>query len=119
MSDPASSMTPLPVPLPPPDVLDILSPLHTLLSRLLPPAGNSQHSLSTAAPTELDPQHLATEASSIKIRLQKARQAVNGLPDMDRTLKDQEEEIRELEMQVQEKRETMERLKDAGQGVGV
>jgi len=55
----------------------------------------------------LEPQHLATEASAIKIRLQKARAAVQALPDMGRTIEEQEVEIRELEERVRAQREVL------------
>lgn len=110
-------------PLPPPATFDILPPLHQLLSRLLaqsstlpiPPADGQEAvpSISTSVPTdpnalgykELQPleiQHLAQEASRIKIRVQKARQAVKALPDIDRPVEDQEDEIADLEDRCEE-----------------
>ncbi|KAH0559086.1 hypothetical protein GP486_004337 [Trichoglossum hirsutum] len=82
--------------LPPPQTFDTIAPLYTLLSRLLP--------ASPDAPPSLDPQHLATEAGAIKLRLQKARAAVEGLGDMDRTIEEQEEEIRALEEKCEKQR---------------
>lgn len=49
------------------------------------------------APRPLDAKNLPTEANSIKIRIQKARAVVEGLPDVQRSVADQEREIEELE----------------------
>jgi hypothetical protein len=73
--------------------------LHTLLSKLLP--------TSPDAPPSLDPQHLATEASAIKLQLQKARTAVEALGDMERGIEQQEEEIRALEEKCAKQREVL------------
>ena len=49
------------------------------------------------APPPLDIKDLPTEASSIKIRIQKAQGVVEGLPDVLRSVTEQEQEIEELE----------------------
>ncbi|KAJ9298694.1 hypothetical protein DTO271G3_3661 [Paecilomyces variotii] len=49
------------------------------------------------APPPLDVKDLPTAASAIKIRIQKARTVVEALPDVDRTVEDQSQEIEELE----------------------
>ncbi|KAF2096690.1 hypothetical protein NA57DRAFT_78288 [Rhizodiscina lignyota] len=108
-----------PPPLPPPSTFDILPPLHELLSRLLTdssalpePLGTPSKPPQTPKPAKItsnDPnvitynelvpleiKQLATEASKLKIRLQKARQRVKAMPDIDRTVNDQMEEIEEL-----------------------
>ncbi|KAJ6020658.1 hypothetical protein N7540_006162 [Penicillium herquei] len=48
----------------------------------------------------LDVKDLPTETSSVKIRIQKARAVVEGLPDIDRSVEEQEEEIAGLQDQV-------------------
>ncbi|PLB53105.1 hypothetical protein P170DRAFT_472981 [Aspergillus steynii IBT 23096] len=53
--------------------------------------------LSSSAPPPLDIKNLPTEVSSIKIHVQKAQAVVEGLPDVDRSVADQEAEIEELE----------------------
>ncbi|KAK1142164.1 hypothetical protein N8T08_008090 [Aspergillus melleus] len=53
--------------------------------------------LGSNAPPPLDIKSLPTEVSSIKIRVQKAQAVVEGLPDVDRSVVDQEAEIEELE----------------------
>lgn len=52
------------------------------------------------APRPLDAKDLPTEASSIKIRIQKAQAVVEGLPDVHRTVEEQEQEIKELEARI-------------------
>ena len=87
---PAPSLT-----LPPPQTFDIIPPLHALLSRLL--AVTTENSTNT---TLLSAKDLASEASAIKIKIQKARAAVEALPDADRTIQEQEQEIRGLEERI-------------------
>ncbi|KAL3482402.1 RNA polymerase II transcription mediator complex subunit 9-domain-containing protein [Aspergillus californicus] len=48
-------------------------------------------------PQALDIKSLPTEVSSIKIRIQKAQGVVEGLPDVHRTVTEQEKEIDDLE----------------------
>ncbi|KAI9777685.1 MAG: hypothetical protein M1839_008604 [Geoglossum umbratile] len=102
-STPAPPDTQIP-PLPPPQTFDILAPLHALLSKLLPAAPD--------APPSLDPQHLATEAGAIKLRLRAARVAVEALGDMDRSVEEQEEEIKTLEEKCEKQREVLKGLVD-------
>lgn len=53
--------------------------------------------LGSNAPPPLDIKDLPTEASSIKIRIQKAQGVVEGLPDIQRSVTEQDQEIEELE----------------------
>ncbi|KAA8646052.1 hypothetical protein EYZ11_001942 [Aspergillus tanneri] len=53
--------------------------------------------LGSNAHPSLDIKGLPTEVSSIKIRIQKAQAVVEGLPDVQRSVDEQEEEIEELE----------------------
>jgi hypothetical protein len=131
---PAPPPAPDAVQLPPPQTFDFLPPLHALLSRLLLPSGGLQApapapgETTTAAtganplssppvPAEashdenaingtghLDIQELAAASGSIKVRIQKARAAVKELPDMDRSIKEQEQEIAELESRIEKMR---------------
>lgn len=52
------------------------------------------------APPPLDVKDLPTETHSVKIRIQKARAVVEGLPDVQRSVEEQEDEISELEDRV-------------------
>ncbi|KAL4779577.1 RNA polymerase II transcription mediator complex subunit 9-domain-containing protein [Aspergillus varians] len=56
--------------------------------------------LGSTLPPPLDVKHLPTEVSSIKIRIQKAQAMVEGLPDVDRTVAEQEKEIHDLEERI-------------------
>jgi RNA polymerase II transcription mediator complex subunit 9 len=91
-------------PFPPPQTFDILPLIHDLLTRL------SQPSISTAAITAnttvtphtsvsspLEPKDLPQAAVPIKLKIQRAKAAVSALPDVERTVEEQQEEIRELE----------------------
>ncbi|TKA72845.1 hypothetical protein B0A49_05149 [Cryomyces minteri] len=89
--------------LPLPETFDILPPLHQLLSRLLaanPPNLTDPSLAAYPDQQHLDIQQLATEASSIKARIRKALAAVRALPDMERTVEEQEEEIEYLESKI-------------------
>lgn len=101
-----------PTTLPPASTFDILPPLHALLSRLLLPSP-SQSTATTFSPTPpvtsspaatssgpLSPKDLATASSTVKIKIQKARAVIKGLPDIERSIEEQEEEIQELEEEV-------------------
>jgi hypothetical protein len=114
MTSVVTSQTSKPTTLPPPSTFDILPPLHALLSRLLLPASqpSTQTPFSppiTSSPaltnptntTPLAPKDLATASSIVKIKIQKARVAIRGLPDMERTIEEQELEIWELEKEVE------------------
>lgn len=92
LSSPASDSHLRTTSLPSPSTFDIIPALYTLLARLLPTA--------TSSDPPLEPQHLAIEASTVKIKLQKALAAAEALPGMDRTLEQQELEIRELEERI-------------------
>ncbi|KAF3004805.1 hypothetical protein E8E13_003338 [Curvularia kusanoi] len=85
--------------LPPPTTFDILPDLHNLLKRLLDTSP-------TPAPTQsgadgpLEIQHVATAATDVRLKLQRAQRAVMALPEIDRTCEDQEEEIEDLEARI-------------------
>ncbi|EFW16670.1 hypothetical protein D8B26_001339 [Coccidioides posadasii str. Silveira] len=109
------------VPFPPPQTFDILPPLHALFVRLLSTPPHAQQaaatnpdatsalgesSLLTTAGIDatemhsLDPRALTTGASTVKIRIQKARSAIEELPDINRSVAEQEEEIKHLEQKI-------------------
>lgn len=52
-------------------------------------------------PSVIDPKQLMVSASSVKIRIQKARSALENLPDMSRTVEQQEEEMEALDERIQ------------------
>lgn len=72
-------------------------------SQHLKPASHSQIGGATDSatpssnlPPPLEAKDLFTAASAIRIRIQKARAVVEGLPDVDRTTEEQDDEIEEL-----------------------
>ena len=79
-------------------------------SSSLPGSGNHESTASQTVPEvpsldpsahpPLDVKDLPTETSSVKIRIQKARAVVEGLPDVDRSVDEQQREIAELEDRV-------------------
>jgi hypothetical protein len=84
-------------PFPSPQIFDILPEICTLISRLQLHSNNTTD-LSTAQPNDLlTPKDLAAAAVPIKLKIQKARAAVQALPDVERTVEEQEREIRALE----------------------
>ncbi|KAL9101952.1 MAG: hypothetical protein Q9163_002840 [Psora crenata] len=98
-NDPISKNT-----LPPPQTFDILQTLYPLLTRLLqpPPAGHSPTpNLGSDSATSLSPKDLAASASTVLLKIQKARQAVEGLEGIDVSVEEQEDIIRELEEEAQ------------------
>lgn len=50
----------------------------------------------------------------MKHKIQKARAQVTQLPDMQRTIGEQEDEIKELEERIRNQRSVLENLKDVG-----
>lgn len=85
--------------LPPPTTFDVLPDLHKLLKRLLDTAPSPAPAQANAdGPLEI--QHVATAATDIKLKIQRAQRAVMALPEIDRTCEDQEEEIEDLEARI-------------------
>lgn len=101
-SAPASALSGPPT-LPPPQTFDVLPALHQLLSRLLP-------DLTYTTDSALEPKDLAPAAAVVKLHIQKAREAVRALPEVNRTCDDQREEIAELEERVKALKAMLERL---------
>jgi len=61
---------------------------------------------------------VAKEAARIKQMIQNARLAVAELPDMDRTIEEQEAEMRELEERIEKQRDGLREVAGAGRKVG-
>ena len=101
-------------PLPPPETFDILSPLHELLHQLLhnPSAGSTNLS-ANYAPTlfpnqqPLEVQQLAGEMSAIRNRIRKARAAVEALPDVERSVEEQDEEMAALRGRIERQKQML------------
>ena len=90
--------------LPPPATFDILPPLHALLARLLLPTNSTTLSSSSPQSSQseqpLSPKDLATAASAITAKIQKARLAVWSMQGVEMGLQEQEEIIAELQSEV-------------------
>ena len=105
------------------DSIDTLPILSSLLSRLQNPAAAST---SGSPPPAASPSQVAagtgpltikdipTATDGLKHKIQKARAQIRELPDMDRSIGEQEEEMRELEAKIAKQMEVLEGLKDVG-----
>ena len=91
---------PDPTPSLPPNAFDFVADTHALILRVFN--------------DELDIKDIAQEANRIRLKIQLARQAVAGLPDVERGMEEQMEEIRELEERIRRQRGV---LKEVG-GLG-
>jgi hypothetical protein len=103
-----------------PDSIDTLPVLSAVLSRLQNPSSSSTSPPATS-PSQiasgtgpLTIKDIPTATDEIKHKLQKARMQVKDLPDMDRSISEQEDEIAELEGKIRRQREVLERLRDVG-----
>jgi hypothetical protein len=74
---------------------------------------------STANTDYLAPKHLGTATSEVKNKIQKARVAVQGLPDMERTVNEQEVEIEGLEREADRLRGVIRGLAEAARAASV
>lgn len=102
-------------PLPPPATFDFLPDLHRLLNRLLAassqgPAPTSTPGLSVDEDGPLELKNLASEAQKLRNKIQRAQRAVLALPDIDRTIEDQEDEIQDLEARIAGLKSALQRL---------
>ncbi|KAI9878250.1 MAG: hypothetical protein M1830_001473 [Pleopsidium flavum] len=106
-----------PPPLPPPQTFDILPTLTHILTLLLPTNTNNPSSPPTNNPT-VDPKDLIPELNALKLKIEKARQAIAGLPDVERSVEEQEGEIEELVRRVEGGRGVLRALGEGGAGDG-
>jgi flagellar motility protein MotE (MotC chaperone) len=111
-----------------PDALDTLTELISILSRLRTPTtlpsgtGTGQTPLpqSTtpsqqhATGSELTLKDIPTTTDHLKHKLQRARAQIRTLPDMERTIAQQDEEIKELEERIKRQREVLAGLRERG-----
>ncbi|ORY58793.1 RNA polymerase II transcription mediator complex subunit 9-domain-containing protein [Pseudomassariella vexata] len=114
-----------------PDALDTITKLASILTRLRTPvtlpnaSGGGSGQTPAAAPTPSNSQNTNGELSlrevpaatdHLKHKLQKARAQIKTLPDMDRTMAEQEEEMRQLEDKIRRQREQLNLLREKGLG---
>jgi len=95
--------------------------LHALLSRLVPdtpglPQPNQADDATATGVGHLEIQQLGPAASGIKIKIQKARAALKTLPDADRAVEDQQEDIRLLEERIAKMRDMLSRFASTPDG---
>jgi hypothetical protein len=122
-----------------PDAFSPLPPLSEILTRLRPPppsttlnplgspAAASQPTPSAATPLPttalstgpLSLKEIPAATDPIKHRLQRARQQVKALPDIGRTVAEQEREIEELTERIREQKEVLRALREVGIKFGV
>ncbi|TID13924.1 hypothetical protein E2P81_ATG06990 [Venturia nashicola] len=127
-----------PDPLPPPETFDFLPLLHVLLRRISVPSGaplpnldgtgggEGAEATSSADSSDkvwdlknhLDIKNLGSAVSHVKVRMQRARVAVRSMPDIERRVEEQEEEMRELERVIERQRSVLTGL-GHGQGEAV
>jgi hypothetical protein len=136
-AQPTSKMASHPLALPPtlsPDALDTLTEMSTILARLrtaiqtsssntgiagATPAGTgATPNPLGASPSALTLKDVPTATDSLKHKLQRARTQIRALPDMSRTVKEQEAEIQELEAKLKLQREVLDRLRESGERFG-
>ncbi|KAF5024915.1 hypothetical protein F66182_2999 [Fusarium sp. NRRL 66182] len=124
----SSSSSTHPLALPPtfsPDALDAPSELSLILARVRagiqssagittePAPGTTNHN--AAGPT-LSHKDVPTATDGLKHKVQRARAQVRELPDMDRSIAEQNEEIRDLENRIEKQRALLQRLRDEATG---
>ncbi|PVH88053.1 hypothetical protein DL98DRAFT_509558 [Cadophora sp. DSE1049] len=108
-----------------PDSIDTLPVLSQILARLQTPSSTSGASTAgsppAASPSQitsgtglLSIKDIPTATDGIKHKLQKARVLVKELPDMERSVKEQEEEMMELEERIRKQREILGQLREVG-----
>lgn len=106
-----------------PDAIDILPVLSALLARLKDPSTGAS---TAGSPPETSPSQLASGTAPLTIKdipaatdelkhkLHRAKVQVKELPDIDRSIEEQEEEMREWEEKIARQRETLDALKQVG-----
>jgi hypothetical protein len=111
-----------------PDSIDTLPVLSALLSRLETTSANATTASTAGSPPAATPtpsqlvsgtgplriKDIPAGTDELKHKLQKARAQVKELPDIHRSVADQEQEIRELEERITRQRSVLEGLRDVG-----
>lgn len=105
--------------LPPPQTFDILPQLHEILARIdhapndpMQAATGDGDVVSYAELQPLEPKDLPNEVIAVKSKIRRALRGLEKLPDMDRTVEEQEEEIRMLEQKAAKQKEVLKKLGD-------
>jgi hypothetical protein len=110
--------------LPQPQTFDILPALHEILARIDHGSASTDpldpnHTMDVDAADlgalytdlqPLEPKELPTEVLQIKAKIRRALKELEKLPDMDRSVAEQEEEIKELEERIRKQDDMTKRL---------
>ncbi|KAF5668192.1 mediator subunit Med9 [Fusarium heterosporum] len=108
-----------------PDTLDALSELSLVLARVRAGIQSSAGITTEPAPGTTGPSASGPTLSfkdvpgatdGLKHKLQRARAHARELPDMDRSIAEQDSEIRELEDRIEKQRALLQRLRDEATG---
>lgn len=106
-----------------PDTLDALTELSIVLAKVRAGIQSSTGITTGATPggpsssgQTLSFKDVPGATDGLKHKLQRARTQVRALPDMERTIAEQEEEIEDLERRIRDQRALLQRLRD---GAGV
>lgn len=104
-----ASQHPLPAGLSP-DSIDVVSELATIFERVqYAPAADPSD-----AASKISLRDLPTATDPLKHKLQNARAALHTLPDITRTIPEQEAEIRLVQARIERQRAALQQLKDFG-----
>src|ERR1700753_4143461 len=116
---PTSSQTPISLDDVSPALFDIVPATERLLSRLLLPSGDTSAPAAGGGSTmenepeykrPLDISHLDAAANPIRVKFSKLRQLIPRLPDIDRTVEEQREEIEEIEARIERQKSMLSNL---------
>ncbi|TKA32157.1 hypothetical protein B0A50_01405 [Salinomyces thailandicus] len=114
-SEPQTTQQPT-LPLPAPQLFDILPALHEILARIdhsstdptgLAPDAQSDVGTGYSDLQPLDPKDLPTAVLPLKTLMRKGLREVEKLPDIERSVEEQETEIQELEDRIRRQRAAM------------
>jgi RNA polymerase II transcription mediator complex subunit 9 len=116
-SAPSTTTSPPEIPpFPSPQTFDILPEIDALVSRLHLPTSTTTDPITSQPINSLSLKDLPTTIVPIKLKIQKARAAVQALPDVGRTVEEQQREIRALEKRNESLRKRVQELAElAGQ----
>lgn len=93
-----------------PDSIDVVSEAATIFARV-------QYATSTDAPdnaNKIAPRDLPAATDPLKHKIQNARAALHTLPDITRTIPEQEAEIKLVQAKIERQRAALQKLKDFG-----
>jgi hypothetical protein len=108
---PATTTSPPEIPpFPSPQTFDIVPEIYALVSRLQLPTSTTTDSTTSQPIDSLSLKDLPAAAVPIKLKIQKARSAVQSLPDVGRTVEEQEREIKALEKRNESLRKRVQEL---------